>query len=90
MLLNLKYDVRYFVKRISSMYIYLCQCSSRMMRKSANIISGIIVIVAVTSEWGIVAEILTVLFGCNCLINSINSLQDLSTLPTVEAQPGVD
>ncbi len=58
-----------------------------MVGEAANVVAGVVVVVAVAAEGGAVAEVLAVLLRGDGLVNGVHRLQDLTTLLSVQAQP---
>ncbi len=57
------------------------------MGEAADVVAGVVVVVAVAAEGGAVAEVLAVLLRGDGLMNGVHRLQDLPSLLSVQAQP---
>ena len=64
----------------------LGECEGGVMRQSADVVPSVVIVVAVTPERSVLAEVPAVLLRGDGLVDSVHSLQDLAPDLVVEAE----
>ena len=67
-------------------FLHLCEGHCRVVGQTTDVISGVVVVVAVAPEGRVVAKVLTVLLACNRLVHRVHCLQDLAAHLLVETE----